>query len=94
LSACAKEYLITALQCTNIKLKLKFPIEWQAVIFEGLFIQGDHFYGKILVVTLFVKGAKAVGQAALRPLMAVCTIAQLGHSCHCPTSTHWQQTNK
>ena len=34
------------------------------------------------------------GPAALRPLTAASTIVQLGQSCHCPTSTRWQQTNE
>jgi len=34
------------------------------------------------------------GPAALRPLTAASNIVLLGHSDHCPTNTHWRQTNE
>jgi len=48
------------LQCINVKLKLKFAIELQAVYLRDTTYLWTQLFGMISVVTLFVKGAGAV----------------------------------
>ena len=48
------------MQCINVKLKLKFAIELQAVYLRGTTYLRTPLFGMIPVVTLFVKGAGAV----------------------------------
>ena len=48
------------LQCINVKLKLKFAIELQAVYLRGTTYLRTPLFGMIPVVTLFVVCAVAV----------------------------------
>jgi len=48
------------LQCINVKLKLKFAIELQAVYLRGTTYLPTPLFGMIPMVTLFVKDAEAV----------------------------------
>jgi len=48
------------LQCINVKLKLKFTIELQAVYLPGTTYLWTSLFGMILVVTLVVVCAGAV----------------------------------
>jgi len=49
------------LQCINVKFKLKFAIESQAVYLRGTAYPRTPLFGMIPVVTLFVVCARAVG---------------------------------
>ena len=51
---------IKLLQCINVKLKLKFAIELQAVYLRGTTYLRPPLFGMIPVVTLCVRGAGAV----------------------------------
>jgi len=54
------------LQCINVKLKLKFAIELQAVYIRGTTYLRTPLFGMIPVVSLFVVCAGAVGATQLR----------------------------